>query len=71
MAYNKLPYTIDNLDKAKKIVENNMKLVSETILHDKGFSERWRLLNDVHWGEKITLANKVIDHLNYQDGANS
>lgn len=60
MALQKLPYNVDNLDKAKEIVKSNMHLLD----NDKGFPERWRSLSDHHWGEKITLANKIIDRLN-------
>lgn len=66
MELQKLTYSVDNLDKAKEIVRSNIHLFD----NDKGFPERWRLLSDHHWGEKITLANKIIDRLNSQNGAN-
>lgn len=64
MAYDKLSYNVDNLDKAKEIVKANMALFEK----DKGFPERWRQMSDHHWGEKITLANRIIDHLNIEGG---
>lgn len=63
MVLNKLRYLVDDLDKAKHIVETNMELV-KTMLNEKSFPERWKLLSDHYWGEKITLANTIIDQLN-------
>lgn len=61
MALNKLSYSVDNLDKAKDIIHSNMHLMP------KDFPEQFRLVSDHHWGEKITLANKIIDQLNTPD----
>ena len=62
MALSKLPYNVDNLDKAKQIVRDNLELLP------KGFETKFNNTPDVHWGEKITLANKIIDQINSQGG---
>ena len=58
MALSKLSYSVDNLDKAKRIVLDNLSLLP------KDFETKFKNIPDVHWGEKITLANKIIDKLN-------
>lgn len=63
MALNKLSYSVDNLDKAKDIIKSNMNLMP------KDFPEKYKLIKDAHWGEKITLANNIIDFLNQSNGS--
>lgn len=58
MALNKLSLTVDNLDKAKEIIQSNIHSFPME------FQNRYKLISDHHWGEKITLANKIIDQLN-------
>lgn len=62
MGLNKLSYSVDNLDKAKDIIKSNMNLMP------KDFPEKYKLIKDSHWGEKITLANNIIDFLNQSNG---
>lgn len=52
MASNKLAHTVDNLPKAKEII------------NAAGLGDKIKKIKDVHFGEIIKLANKVIESQN-------
>lgn len=57
------------LDKIKLSVDN-VKLARDTIQTHapKTYEQRVKNISDVHWAEIIGMANKIIDHLNNNDG---